>query len=288
MRTGTGCCHHAAELAAPRDVERKSGSAVQFRQYCRRLTRRESTVDTIIVVPCYNEASRLDIASFENAANSAGWLGFIFVDDGSTDSTSAMLSRLRATLGDVAEVHSLPANGGKGEAVRAGINQALTRGVRYVGYWDADLATPLDQIVEFRRVLEERPQVVGVLGSRIRRLGAHVHRSAVRHYLGRVFATVASAVLKLPVYDTQAGAKLFRSCDDIRMCFAERFYSKWSFDVEVLARIGVESRRRGLSTAERLYEYPLPQWSDVAGSKLGALHMAGALVDLYSLHRRYR
>jgi hypothetical protein len=107
---------------------------------------------------------------------------------------------------------------------------------------------------------------LAVLGSRIRLLGRRVRRSPARHYAGRVFATVASLKLRLPVYDTQCGAKLFRACGETRAAFERPFSSRWIFDVEILARLtgslGPEA------VAERLVEHPLAEWADVGESKL--------------------
>jgi hypothetical protein len=74
-----------------------------------------------------------------------------------------------------------------------------TQKFQFVGYWDADLATPLSTIPEFIEKIQSSREFVAVSGSRILRLGTSIHRSIFRHYFGRVFATIASNILKMPV-----------------------------------------------------------------------------------------
>jgi hypothetical protein len=176
---------------------------------------------------------------------------------------------------------SLPANSGKGEAVRAGILTALADRPDAVGYWDADLSTPLDAIPAFSRVLEERPRVVMVLGTRIALLGRTIRRRAWRHYAGRVFATLASLTLRLAVYDTQCGAKLFRATPELASLFATPFRSRWIFDLEILARQLRQAAERGIESAEgTLFELPLDQWIHRSGSRLRPLALPRVMLDL--------
>ena len=102
-----------------------------------------------IVIPCFNEAKRLDLAAFEQFAAENPDANFLFVDDGSADDTRQMLDRLADRISDRASVLVLEQNSGKAEAVRRGITRALEAEPTYVGYWDADLATPLPVIREF-------------------------------------------------------------------------------------------------------------------------------------------
>lgn len=241
-----------------------------------------------LVVPCYNEAERLDARRFTEFASASPEVRLVFVDDGSTDATATVLERVRAAVPDRVAVLRLEANGGKAEAVRRGVLHALDGGCCWVGFWDADLATPLDAVATFTAVLEHRPEVEMVVGSRVQLLGRRIARRPARHYLGRAFATAASLVLGLPIYDTQCGAKLFRASGATRALFVEPFATRWLFDVEILARLIRERRRTALPQPESIvYELPLAEWRDVAGSRLRARDFARAVVDLGVVYARY-
>lgn len=239
----------------------------------------------IIVVPCYNEGLRLPVDRFLEFLGEHH-IGFTFVDDGSTDNTIARIESIRAPNEDRVSLVRSPANQGKAEAVRLGINSALQQDPDFVGFWDADLATPLDAIPQFMAVFAERPDLDMVFGSRVKLLGRQVNRRAARHYLGRVFATVVSVMLRLPIYDTQCGAKIFRVGPRTRGLTAERFRTKWVFDVEMLARYICEVGSPE-SAAQHIYEFPLLRWEDVAGSKVKPTDFFTALKDVILIYWKH-
>ena len=120
-------------------------------------------------------------------------------------------------------------------------------------------------------------------------LGRDIRRSNRRHYLGRVFATLASSVLALRVYDTQCGAKLFRNTEAIRYLFEREFLSSWAFDVEILARLRQLERAKQIQPVTRIVvEVPLRQWIDVRGSKIGFVDSVVATLQLLPIWWRYR
>jgi len=240
---------------------------------------------TIIVVPCFNEARRLSAEAFREFA--ANWPEgtFLFVDDGSSDATFEILGAMRSAIPGQCEILRLPKNAGKAEAVRRGMLLAFQSGSDYAGFWDADLATPLDAVPLFERVLRERPGIDVVLGARVKLLGRSIERRPARHYLGRVFATAVAVTLGLNVYDSQCGAKLFRNTPSVRSAFDTPFLSRWIFDVEILVRMMKRSAR---PSPESLYELPLPVWRDVAGSKLRMKDFARAVYDLVRIQRTLR
>ena len=242
-------------------------------------------VHLIVVVPCFNEEHRLPVDAFRAFAPEGLRVEFLFVNDGSTDGTLRLLESLRAADPARNSVLDLERNSGKAEAVRRGMLAAIERKPDYFGFWDADLATPLGEIPAFLQVFGNRPEIEMVFAARVRLLGRSISRNPGRHYFGRVGATLISSSLGLAVYDTQCGAKLFRTSDPIRELFAEPFISRWIFDVEIIARL---VRQRGRDAAARaIYELPIQAWHDVKGSKVRSSDFLKALMDLWKIHRTY-
>jgi dolichyl-phosphate beta-glucosyltransferase len=249
---------------------------------------RSVPVQSAIVVPCYNESRRLRVDEFERFLDSdpQGCV-LIFVDDGSRDQTAEVLEGIRKRNKDRVVVLQQPVNRGKAEAVRSGMNYAFDQGFPFAGFWDADLATPLAALASFVDLLAIRPELDMIFGARVRLLGRHVERRASRHYMGRAFATAASLVLRLPIYDTQCGAKLFRRTPEMRTVFAEPFLSRWIFDIEIIARY-ISVMKSANEAARHIYELPLKFWVDVKGSKLGPHDFARAAYDLCRIGLKYR
>ncbi len=240
--------------------------------------------EVLVVVPCYNEADRLPRQAFLDFTDKHPGYNFLFVDDGSKDSTYEILQELRDKNPDRFKVLKLTRNVGKAEAVREGFNHVMTSGVPFLAFWDADLATPLEVLPYFLKAFDEQPCVEIVIGARVKLLGHSIERKALRHYLGRVFATFASLVLDLAVYDTQCGAKMFRVTDTLRDIFENPFCSRWIFDVEILARY---KKKKELSRSEAegcLYELPLRTWKDIAGSKVKPADFFKAFSELIKIY----
>jgi len=241
-----------------------------------------------LVVPCYNEAFRLDVQQFERLIDHAPGLQLFVVDDGSTDNTRAVLGALQRARPGRVHLMVNGSNQGKAEAVRRGLSRALEAGCPIVGFLDADLAAPVDEVVRLLGQMRES-DCDALLGSRVRLLGRQIERNEIRHYLGRAFATAVSLVLRLGVYDTQCGLKLFRRTPSLEAALAEPFMSRWVFDVELLSRL---MRGPFALEAHRIHEEPLHSWCDISRSKLRPSHMLGAGVDLVRIawrgHQRAR
>lgn len=242
-----------------------------------------------IIIPCYNEADRLPVDEFRSFNALRGRLRFLLVNDGSSDGTEAVIKGLAGENPDRFAAFSLPKNQGKAEAVRQGVRRALDDGAQYVGFWDADLATPLDEIPRFLEIIDRIPALDMVIGSRVSLLGRVIVRKRSRHYIGRGFATIASMWLGIGIYDSQCGAKIFRRSPMMEKIFATPFRAKWLFDVEIIARYLQLMRRRGETRPENhIVEVPLQRWEDVKGSKVKLTDFPKALGELIGLMFVYR
>jgi glycosyltransferase involved in cell wall biosynthesis len=241
--------------------------------------------DLCLIIPCYNEERRLhvdEVAAFlQRRPHSAVCL----VDDGSRDGTLTILERLREGFPGRVDIVALGRNGGKAEAVRRGVQHAarLAR-FSFIGYWDADLSTPLEEVDHLLAAFAEYPGCLVVMGSRVRRLGSAIDRRPLRHYLGRIFSTAASLALAMPVYDSQCGAKIVRS-EVAGVLFDKPFMTRWLFDVEMLARL---RNHLGPAVLGAVVEVPLHVWYAVSGSKLRLSDCVGVPIALCRIWWKYR
>jgi glycosyltransferase involved in cell wall biosynthesis len=240
---------------------------------------------TAIIIPCYNEERRLKTDAFLAFLDQESDYTFWFVNDGSTDRTLTILTKLAEH--PRVEVLDLKTNQGKAEAVRQAFLIIADRDVSfpYIGYIDADLATPLTELSKLRAPLTSNPDCKIVLASRWAHLGADIKRKGYRHYLGRIFATAISLFLRLPIYDSQCGAKMLNSAY-VREVFHKPFASTWFFDVEILKRMQIQY------PADRdkswVIEIPLGQWHEQPGSKLKWFDFVKAPFQLLKIIWHYR
>ena len=239
----------------------------------------------IIIIPCFNEADRLEIAPFLSFIEAYQEVELLFVNDGSTDNTTGVINTLENEAPGRIFSLNLHENQGKAEAVRQGVLHALKKPCQYIGYWDADLATPLSAVPQFMECLRHDPERKIICGARVQRMGAEINRHWYRHYPGRVIASIISMIIGLPIYDTQCGAKLIERKLAERV-FTEPFISTWLFDVELIARV-VETFGKQ-EARKRILELPLERWSDIGASKIRLSYLPKVPYELIQIYRNYR
>ena len=229
-----------------------------------------------LVIPCYNEENRLNVGEY---GRFSGRINLLFVNDGSSDGTSKLLEK---EVSGFASVLNLEKNSGKAEAVRRGMMHLRTLPfydeIEWAGFWDADLATPLDEVENMLKFGDGIcPDADAVFGSRIYRLGSEITRSPMRRLISRFFCFIFKTLYRIETYDSQCGAKIFRK-KIIDKAFSEPFISRWIFDVEIILRL----------ENSRIVEYPVKKWVDVKGSKVMKLgNVVTISRDIFRLWKVY-
>lgn len=238
-----------------------------------------------IIVPCYNEALRLQESEFLNYAQANEGFDLWFANDGSTDNTLQLLQSLAQRSSGNIKVFDVNPNSGKAEAIRKATLHLLTMDLYdYIGFIDADLSAPLQEINPLYQVIVEKKLKI-VAGARVKLVGKTIYRSSLRHYLGRIFATYYDTLLQLRNYDTQCGLKIFEA-KLAGQIFDKTFISNWFFDIELFTRtrtiIGQEAYYKEIE------EIPLNEWKEVKGSKLKWTDFLKAPLEVLKIYRQYK
>lgn len=237
----------------------------------------------IVIIPCYNEEKRLKTEVYLECLKKLPNISILFVNDGSKDRTLDVLNNLAAQLPNQISVLTVAKNAGKANAIYEGANEALKKNPEYIGYIDADLAVSLEAFHELLEVAKTQ-QKSFVFGSRWKRIGSKIDRKLSRHLIGRVFATIASNLLNLDVYDTQCGAKVM-DVKTAQHVFVKPFNVNWVFDVEIFFRLLQIFPKSQFET--HVVEFPLKEWHDVEGSKVKISHSINILKDFLVLKKVY-
>ncbi|HOO84465.1 MAG TPA: glycosyltransferase [Prolixibacteraceae bacterium] len=233
-----------------------------------------------IVIPFYNEATRFDLAAFNQFYTSNTNCYFCLVNDGSTDNTEAMLKNAGTT--ERTTLINVEQNSGKAEAIRTGMLYAKKwHKFDHFAFIDADFSAPLESIPY---MIANAQGASFIIGSRLMILGKKIIRNNFRHYTGRIFATLASEMLKLPIYDTQCGAKVFGK-QHIDTAFGEAFETTWLFDLEIIMRLVKTDGWQGFKAYAT--EVPLYEWIEKGGSKVKLSYMFRLPFDLLKIRKKY-
>jgi glycosyltransferase involved in cell wall biosynthesis len=188
-------------------------------------------IDYSIVIPAYNEKARIGatLAEVVQCVEDNNWNAeIIVVDDGSTDTTAAIVKTAAAQY---PIVRLLPngTNRGKGYSVRHGMLHASGDIVMFT---DADLSSPMQEAHRLFNAIREGADVA--IGSRwLERRRQTIHQPLYRQFFGRCFNLVTRMIMRLPFADTQCGFKAFTR-QAAQTVFQLQRIERWGFDPEIL------------------------------------------------------
>ena len=184
-----------------------------------------------IVIPAYNESARIELTleRVMSCVEKQGWdAEVLVVDDGSSDSTVAIIQRWMVRY---PRLHLIKNDGnrGKGFSVRNGLLQASGEIVMFT---DADLSAPMEEAELLMAAIRDGADVA--IGSRwMDRTRQTIHQPLYRRFFGRCFNWVTRTVMGLPFKDTQCGFKAFKR-DAAQIIFRLQRIERWGFDPEIL------------------------------------------------------
>ena len=180
-----------------------------------------------IVIPAYNEARRIGPFLSQLSQSLVSFFRdyeFVFVDDGSADSTLQLLTKYKDNYDNI-QIVSYGINRGKGYAIREGIRVA--KGDLIISL-DADNSFCLDDIPAVINGLQTSDIVVGN-----KYLKSRKHDS--RFFIGKCFNRLVNIVFHLHIYDCLSGLKGYRR-ETANILFEKLHYERWLYDVEVLVK----------------------------------------------------
>ncbi|MCK8521329.1 glycosyltransferase family 2 protein [Aquimarina sp. D1M17] len=222
---------------------------------------------TGIIVPCYNEEKRLNADAFINFINKKNNYHLCFVNDGSKDNTISVLRQIQNTNPEKVSVIDIKKNVGKAAAVRAGARYLHSRGdIKFVGFIDADLSTDFDDFDGLLKTLKTNRKLSMVFGSRAKNASTGIQKDGMRAFFSKIIKMLVFFILRLPIEDTQCGAKVFRA-ELVPVLFKRNFFSRWLFDIEMFLRMKKHFGK--VRILNKIHEQPLKRWIHMDDSKLG-------------------
>lgn len=222
---------------------------------------RRSVVDLEVIIPAYNEAARIPHTLHQTIDFLAGqaWSSrIVVVDNGSVDETAAVVRRISREQRGIVPVSLVGcARRGKGAAVRRGL---LSGTSKFTGFFDADLATPLETLSKTMAHLSRG--AAAVIASRHSPGSTFVRPQHLGRRMGGTAFRVLTRSKVKGIQDTQCGFKFFER-DALTAAMVQCRSTGFAFDVELLLRLQ--------NNGARIIELPVA-WTDGAESTFRPFH----------------
>lgn len=210
-------------------------------------------IEISVVLPAHNEAERIEDAVKQTKkalADFSSSYEILIAEDGSTDGTAEIASRMASEDSFVTHIHS-DSRLGRGKALKYAFK--LAKGDILV-YMDVDLSTDLAYLKPLIDVIKEEHYDLAT-GSRLLK-GSDVKRSFKRKTMSIAFNFLVRTILESKLRDHQCGFKSFRR-DTLMRILDEIEDEHWFWDTELLVR--------AQRNAYKIKEIPV-RWEDKGGA----------------------
>lgn len=238
-----------------------------------------------IIIPAYNEEKRIGttLEKYLNFFKNSSYLDkfeILIVLNGCKDKTLDIVKLKKDKYKEIKYLNFKES--GKGFAITLGFKDALLRNHDFIGFTDADGATPPEA---FYNLLMNLKNSDGVIGNRWDKDSLIKARQPfLRRFMSRTFNFLTRSILFLNYRDTQCGAKLFKR-KALESVVNNLGKNQWAFDIELLYKLKI----RGF----KIKEIPTI-WDDKKGSKLNVtrvpLQMFASIIRIrliYSPFKRF-
>ena len=214
-----------------------------------------------VVMPAYNEGEKIYHNVLRVSKVVSGFARsyeIIAVNDGSKDNTKDEIRRAASEDTHIRAV-TYPKNGGKGKAIRKGIDAANGR---YIALLDSDLDLPPEQLSDYLQPLINNETDV-VIGSKMHK-DSHIDYPFVRKVMSVGYYCLLRLLFHLKIKDTQTGIKVFKA-EVIKPIIHLIKTKGFAYDIEILVAVNC----RGY----RIKEMPV-QLVFTRGNGMGRIHVS--------------
>ncbi len=233
----------------------------------------------ICIIPFYNEEKRINKEIFLSIFLNNPQIIFLLIDDGSIDNTLQYLINNFQNFPNVI-IDRNNKNIGKANSIKKGFNISQNIDCNYVGFIDADFATPFSEFKRLLKIAQEQ-NIDIIFGSRIMLHGNEIKRNTYRHYISRIILTFLNLIFDLKIYDTQCGCKIYKK-NVLNIITNMTFVSKWLFDIEIFINLKIKNLNI------KMLETPLLKWNEIPGSKIKLKDIILIPIDLIKIIVKYK
>ncbi len=184
-----------------------------------------------IIIPAYNEEKRIKrtleeyVKYFKERKQD---IEIVVVINNTKDKTPEICKQVQKKHKEIRILNFK--QGGKGFAIIEGFKDTLKRENNFIGFVDADMATPPKAFYDLIQKIENKD---GIIASRWIK-GAQIQKQTLlRRFISRGFNLIVRTFFLFTYRDTQCGAKLFTK-KTIEKITPELNLTQWAFDINLL------------------------------------------------------